>query len=59
MSKLTFSDGVSFDLDRPIHAELREDGWYVVGNGFMMAVESQEEAWQVIKDMTGEGHLQR
>jgi hypothetical protein len=48
MGKLEFSDGEVFNLDTPMHPELRADGWYVVGNNMMQAVESEEEALELI-----------
>jgi hypothetical protein len=42
MSKLTFTDGESFDLSGPLRLEERYDGWYVLGNGRMIPVASKE-----------------
>ena len=42
MSKLTFTDGESFDLSGPLRLEERYDGWYVLGNNKMIPVSSQE-----------------
>jgi len=42
MSKLTFTDGESFDLSGPLRLEERYDGWYVLGNGRMIPVSSQD-----------------
>ena len=42
MSKLTFTDGESFDLSGPLRLEERYDGWYVLGNGRMIPVASQD-----------------
>jgi hypothetical protein len=41
---LKFSDGMEFDTSGSLHAEEREDGWYVVGNGMLIPVDSEEEA---------------
>ena len=43
MSKLTFSDGETFDLSGQLRVELRSDGWYVLGQGTMMAVNTLQE----------------
>jgi hypothetical protein len=45
---LKFSDGMEFDTSGPIHAEQREDGWYVVGGGMLIPVDSEEEANEFI-----------
>jgi len=42
MSKLTFTDGESFDLSGPLRLEERYDGWYVLGNNRMIPVASQD-----------------
>ena len=48
---MKFSDGMEFNLDAPIHAEHRSDGWYVVGGGMLYPVDSREEADAEIKRM--------
>ena len=50
MSKLTFSDGMTFDLSGPLRVELRSDGYYVLGQGMMMAVDTFEQGQKVIAD---------
>ena len=50
MSKLTFSDGMIFDLSGPLRVELRSDGYYVVGQGMMMAVDTLEQGQKAIVD---------
>jgi len=50
MSKLKFSDGMEFDLSGPLRVELRADGYYVVGQGMLMAVNTQEEGENYIKN---------
>ena len=42
MSKLTFTDGESLDLSGPLRLEERYYGWYVLGNGRMIPVDSQD-----------------
>jgi exosome complex RNA-binding protein Rrp4 len=48
MSKLKFSDGMEFDLSGPLRVELRSDGYYVVGNGMLMAVDTFEKGQEYI-----------
>ena len=42
MSKLTFTDGQTFDLSGLPRVEERYDGWYVLGNNRMIPVASQD-----------------
>jgi hypothetical protein len=44
MSTLRFSDSMEFDLTGPTRIEERWDGLYVIGEGMLIAVESEEEA---------------
>ena len=48
MSKLTFTDGEIFDLSGPLRIEERYDGWYVLGNGRMIPVASQDVGRRLI-----------
>ena len=48
MSQLKFSDGEIFNLSGPLRVELRSDGYYVVGQGMMMAVDTLEQGQKVI-----------
>ena len=50
MSKLKFSDGEEFDLSGPLRVELRYDGYYVLGENMMMAVNTLEQGEKVIAD---------
>lgn len=50
MSKLKFSDGMEFDLSGPLRVELRVDGYYVLGENKMMAVNSLKEGIELIKN---------
>lgn len=45
---LKFSDGMEFDTSGPLHPEERADGWYVVGEGMLIPVGSEEEANYII-----------
>ncbi len=47
MSKLTFTDGVSFDTDGPYRVTQRKDGWYFVGGGMLCPVNSYEEGCEM------------
>ena len=48
MSTLKFSDGMEFDLSGPLRVELRSDGYYVLGQGMMMAVNTFEEGQEYV-----------
>ena len=50
MSKLKFSDGEEFDLSGPLRVELRYDGYYVLGENMMMAVNTLEEGLTYINN---------
>lgn len=52
MLTLTFTDGVQFDTDGPYRVEHRHDGYYVVGHGMLMAVESYQEGHDFIQEHT-------
>jgi hypothetical protein len=54
MSKLTFTDGESFDLSGPLRLEERYDGWYVLGNNKMIPVSSQDAGRRLIDDQMAE-----
>ena len=47
---LKFSDGMSFDTSGPLRVEHRSDGYYVVGNGRMFAVDTYEEGRKYIAE---------
>lgn len=47
---LKFSDGMEFDTSGELHTEERSDGWYVVGQGMLIPVESREEGEEWIKN---------
>jgi hypothetical protein len=49
MSKLTFTDGETFDLSGPLRLEERADGWYVLGENRMMAVNDVNEGNKYIE----------
>ena len=45
---LKFSDGETFDLSGDLRVELRSDGYYVLGQNIMMAVDTFEEGQEYI-----------
>ena len=49
---LKFSDGVEFDTSGPLRPEQRHDGWYVVGQGMLIPVDSEEDALKYIAKAT-------
>jgi hypothetical protein len=50
MSILKFSDGEEFDLSGPLRVELRVDGYYVLGENIMFAVNTLEEGLKYINN---------
>ena len=48
---LRFNDGVNLDTSGPLRAVCLADGWYVLGNGWSIPCDSEEEARQVLHDM--------
>jgi hypothetical protein len=48
---MEFTDGMKFDTGGEYRTELRSDGWYVVGRGLLMAVDSEEEGKTLIRAM--------
>ena len=49
MSILKFSDGISIDTSGPLRVLELSDGFYVTGCGFLIPVESEEKALEVIQ----------
>ncbi len=54
MSKLTFTDGETFDLSGPLRVEERYDGWYVLGNNRMIPVGSRDEGLKLVDKQLAE-----
>jgi hypothetical protein len=52
MPRIQFTDGVVFDTDGPYRVEERHDGFYVVGCGMLLPVDSREEAEKTIEDLS-------
>lgn len=46
---LRFSDGTSFDTSGPMRVEWRKDGYYAVGEGWLMPASSYEDAEGLVK----------
>tara|TARA_Y100000992_G_C21213675_1_gene466743 strand:+ start:81 stop:269 length:189 start_codon:yes stop_codon:yes gene_type:complete len=46
---MRFSDGMTFDTSGPLRLTRRKDGWYVIGEGFLCAVDSPEEGERFIE----------
>jgi hypothetical protein len=53
MSILQFSDGEEFDLGGELRIEHRSDGYYVVGENYLCAVDSLEEGQDLIEEIGG------
>jgi hypothetical protein len=51
MGMLHFSDGVSFDTSGPLRVTYRGDGYYVVGKGMLIPVDSRKEGEDTIAEM--------
>lgn len=51
MGVLKFNDGVSFNTDGPMRVVHKKDGYYVVGEGMMCAVDSYKEGQKWIEQM--------
>lgn len=51
---IKFNDGEEFNVNCPLHAEHRKDGWYIVGSGLLIPVNSEEDADNKINDMRRE-----
>ena len=54
MAKLRFTDGVEFDTSGKLRVEKRRDGFYVVGDGMLVAVDSRKEGEEFIAEMKGD-----
>jgi hypothetical protein len=60
MTKLRFSDGMEFEMSGPPRAVKRSDGWYVVGDGFLIPVDSYAEATKLVagKELLAAGKVE-
>jgi hypothetical protein len=48
MSTLKFTDGEEFNTSGELRAEERQDGWYVLGEGKLIPVADEEDAFLTI-----------
>lgn len=48
---MRFSDGMTFDTSGPLRLTRRRDGWYVIGKGMLLPVDSPEEGREIIAEM--------
>ncbi|MBK26067.1 MAG: hypothetical protein CME70_18870 [Halobacteriovorax sp.] len=48
---LKFNDGMTFDTSGPIRAERRKDGWYVLGDGMLCAVDCMADALKLVFEL--------
>ncbi len=49
---MKFSDGMKFDTSGQYRLTHRSDGWYVVGKGLLLPVNTPEDGQKVIVEMT-------
>jgi hypothetical protein len=49
--RIAFTDNVEFELDGPLRVEQRRDGFYVVGNGGLIPVASEEGGQNLISEL--------
>ena len=50
MPNLQFTDGVKFNTDGEYRVEHRHDGYYVVGHGMLMPVDSYQDGQAFIQE---------
>ena len=49
--RICFSDGMTFDTSGPLRVVKETDGWYVVGRGMLIAVDSESAGREQIRSM--------
>ena len=49
-SIVRFNDGVEFDTSGGLRVESRHDGYYVVGKGMLIPVDSREDGEQFMRE---------
>ncbi len=59
MSTLTFSDGETFDTSVELQLTRRKDGWYVIGEGYLLPVKDIDEGRKRLKEMKEDVELMR
>ena len=52
---LRFDDGMEFDTGGELRVVHRSDGWYVVGQGILVAVDGREDGERLIEKLRHEG----
>lgn len=45
---IKFSDGISFETDKPLSIQRLKDGYYVVGNNMLIPVATYDEGLEII-----------
>ena len=48
---MRFNDGMTFDTSGPLRLTKRRDGWYVIGQGMLLPVDSPAEGREIIDQM--------
>ena len=51
---MRFSDGVEFDTDGHLRVEHRKDGYYVVGEGMLVPVDSYDAGIRMVENWNRE-----
>jgi len=61
MDTIKFSDGIGFNTEsRTFRVERKHDGYYVVGRGMLIPVDTSDEGYRMIDDLlAAEGHSSR
>jgi hypothetical protein len=61
MSTIKFSDGMEFNTsDRSYRVVRKSDGYYIVGRGCLIPVDSSDEGYRMIDELLAtEGHSSR
>jgi hypothetical protein len=52
--KMRFSDGIEFDTDGYLRVEHRKDGYYVVGEGMLVPVDSYDDGIRMVESWNHE-----
>jgi hypothetical protein len=52
---LRFDDGMEFDTDGELRVVHRSDGWYVVGQGILVAVDDPQDGARLVEKVRHEG----
>lgn len=55
MTILQFSDGLNIDTSGALRAVRLRDGWYVVGEGYLIPVHNKAEGKEIIRELKGPG----